>query len=197
MNYVDFPALRPIRHLLIDPNVSEIMINGIGRLFVERSGKMEAQPSVFRTQSQLDAAVEALLGMTGRAVTVLTPFVDFRLPDGSRVNVAVRPVALDGPVVTIRRQSHGLARLEDLVAREALTKQMGDFLRACVAARLNILFTGGTGSGKTTLLGVLSHYIPEDERIVVIEDTAEARAPRNPTSCASSADRQTSKASAL
>jgi pilus assembly protein CpaF len=173
VNYVDFPALRPIRDLLVDPNISEIMINGTGRLFVERSGKMEALRPVFQMQQQLDAMVEALLGLTGRAVTTLTPFVDFRLPDGSRVNVAVRPIAVDGPIVTIRRQSRGLGRLEDLVERNALTTPMADFLRACVAARLNILFSGGTGSGKTTLLALLSRYIPHDERIVVIEDTSE------------------------
>ncbi len=173
MNYFDFPALRPIRALLVDPNVSEIMINGVTRLFVERDGKMTALRPVFQSQSQLDGAVEALLGMTGRAVTSLQPFVDFRLPDGSRVNVAVRPIAVDGPIITIRRQSQGIGRLEDLVARRTLTKQMAEFLRACVAARLNILFSGGTGSGKTTLLGILSKDIPEHERIVVIEDTSE------------------------
>jgi pilus assembly protein CpaF len=173
MSYVDFPALRPIRHLLLDPNVSEIMINGVGRLFVERAGKMEPLRSVFQSQGQVEAAVEALIGMTGRAVTQLTPFVDFRLPDGSRVNIAVRPIAIDGPIITIRRQSVGLKRLEDLVERGALTPRMGAFLCACVMARLNIVFSGGTGSGKTTLLGLLSRYLREDERIVVIEDTAE------------------------
>ena len=173
ISYVDFPALRPIRPLLLDPDISEIMINGVGRLFIERGGRMEALRAVFQSQAQLDAAVEALIGMTGRAVTTLTPFVDFRLPDGSRVNVAVRPIALDGPIITIRRQSHGLTRLDDLVQRAALRRPMAEFLKACVAARLNIVFTGGTGSGKTTLLGLLSRYIPEHERIVVIEDTAE------------------------
>jgi len=173
VNYVDFPALRPIRHLLIDPSVSEIMINGVGRLFVERAGKMEAQSAPFRTQAQLDAAVESLVGLTGRAVTHLTPFVDFRLPDGSRVNIAVRPIALEGPVITIRRQTRGIGHIDDLIARETLTKPMADFLRACVAARLNVVFSGGTGSGKTTLLGLLGHFIDESERIVVIEDTAE------------------------
>jgi pilus assembly protein CpaF len=173
MSYVDFPALRPIRELLIDPSISEIMINGTGRLFVERDGVMEPLRAVFQTQAQLDAAIESLIGLTGRAVNTLTPFVDFRLPDGSRVNIAVRPVALDGPIITIRRASRGLARLEDLVARHALTARMADLLRGCVAARLNILFSGGTGSGKTTLLGLLGQYIPQNERIVIIEDTAE------------------------
>jgi pilus assembly protein CpaF len=173
MNYLDFPALRPVRHLLVDPEISEIMINGAMRLFVERRGRMEEVPPAFKTSDQLDAAVEALIGMSGRAVTVLSPFVDFRLSDGSRVNVAAKPVAIDGPIVTIRRQTSGVDRLEDLVARGALTENMAKFLRACVAARLNILFSGGTGSGKTTLLGVLGHHIPATERIVVIEDTCE------------------------
>lgn len=173
MNYLDFPALRPIRPLLIDPEVSEIMINGVQRFFIERAGKFEALPPPFRTQNQLDAAVEALLGMTGRAATALAPFVDFRLPDGSRVNVAVRPVALEGPVVTIRRATRGIQEIHDLVEYGSMTTHMVDFLRACVAARINILFSGGTGSGKTTLLALLSKYIPDSERIVVIEDTAE------------------------
>ena len=171
--YLDFPALRPIRHLLTDPDISEIMLNGIGRLFVERGGKMEPLRAVFQTQGQLDAAVEALLAMTGRAVTQLSPFVDFRLPDGARVNIAVRPIAIDGPIITIRRPTQGIQRLESLIERRALTTRMAQVLCACVAARLNIVFSGGTGSGKTTLLGLLSRYIPDDERIVVIEDTSE------------------------
>lgn len=173
MNYLDFPALKPIKHLLVDPQISEIMINGTSKLFIERAGKMSQIAPVFTTQTQLDAAVEALLGMTGRAVTALAPFVDFRTPDGSRVNVVIQPVALEGPVVTIRRASRGLDKLSDLVTRSALSQQMADFLRACVAARINIVFSGGTGSGKTTLLGLLAKDIDQAERIVVIEDTAE------------------------
>ena len=128
VSYVDFPALRPIRDLLLDPDISEIMINGVGRLFVERAGKMEPLRAVFQSQAQLDAAIESLLGMTGRAVTQLTPFVDFRLPDGARVNIAVRPIAIDGPVVTIRRASRGLERLEELVKRGSLSHRMAALL---------------------------------------------------------------------
>jgi pilus assembly protein CpaF len=173
MNYIDFPALRPIRHLLVDPEISEIMVNGAAKLFVERRGRMEELQPVFTSAGQLEVVVEALLGTSGRAVTVLSPFVDFRLSDGSRVNIAVRPIAVDGPVITIRRQTKGIARVEDLVARGALTANMERFLRACVHARLNLLFAGGTGSGKTTLLGLLGHHISPSERIVVIEDTCE------------------------
>ena len=173
MNYTDFPALRPIRTLLLDPDVSEIMINGPSKLFVERRGRMEELPPVFTAPGQLEVAVEALIGTSGRAVTMLSPFVDFRLSDGSRVNIAVKPIAVDGPVITIRRSTRAIGRIEDLVARGALTANMEKFLRACVAARLNILFSGGTGSGKTTLLGLLGQQISASERIIVIEDTCE------------------------
>lgn len=113
------------------------------------------------------------MGLTIRAVNARSPFVDFRLPDGSRINIVVPPVALDGPYVTIRRVTRSLKTLDDIVAKNTLTSRMAEFLRAAVLARLNIVFTGGTGSGKTTLLGMLAASIPEDERIVVIEDTAE------------------------
>ena len=173
MSYLDFPAVRPIRHLLVDPSISEIMINGRAKLFVETGGKLVAMAPVFHTQNSLDACVESLMGLTIRAVNARAPFVDFRLPDGARINVVVPPIALDGPYVTIRRVTRSLKTLDDIVAKNTLTARMADFLRASVEARLNIVFTGGTGSGKTTLLGMLAASIPEDERIVVIEDTAE------------------------
>jgi len=173
MHYLEFPQLQPLRPFILDPKISEIMINGLSRFFVERSGKMIELEPVYNVQAKLDAAVEALVGLSGRAVNMRTPFVDFRLPDGSRVNVVVRPIALEGPVITIRRASRDLQDIEDIVARGTLTDQMSEFLQACVKARINIVFSGGTGSGKTTLLGLLGVTIPDHERIVVIEDTAE------------------------
>jgi pilus assembly protein CpaF len=173
VDYLEFTAIKPIRHLLVDPEISEIMINGCKKLFVEKGGKILALKPIFQSQTALDSCVESLMGLTGRAVNARSPFVDFRLPDGSRINVVVPPIALDGPYVTIRRVTKSLKTLDDIVAKDTLTARMADFLCACVDARMNMIFTGGTGSGKTTLLGMLSASIAEDERIVVIEDTAE------------------------
>lgn len=156
-----------------DPTVSEIMINGPQRLFVERAGHIEKAALIFPTPHHLQICIESLVGMSGRAVNSKSPFVDFRLPDGARVNVVIAPIALDGPVVTIRRAVKSIRRIDDIVKRGSLTQKMAAFLEACVAAHANILFSGGTGSGKTTLLGMLSASINPEERIVVIEDTAE------------------------
>ena len=167
------PGVQAIKHLLLDPEISEIMINGSRFLFVERRGVMQQLHPIFTSKQQLDVLVENLVALTGRAVNAKTPFVDFRMPDGARVNVVIPPVALDGPVVTIRKATRTLRSLDDLVARGTLTDRMAFFLFSCVRARQNILFSGGTATGKTTTLGMLSAYIPEGERIVVIEDTAE------------------------
>lgn len=173
MKLFDAPGVQPIKHLLLDPEISEIMINGPQRLFVERRGVMQEQSPVFRSSQQIEVLIENLAAHTGRAVTVRSPFVDFRLPDGSRVNVVINPIAIDGPVVTIRKATRSLQRVEDLVERGTLTQRMAYFLYMAIAAKLNVVFSGGTATGKTTLLGLLSAYIPEGERIVVIEDTAE------------------------
>jgi pilus assembly protein CpaF len=170
---LDLPGVQPVRHLLLDPDISEIMINGPRRLFVERRGVMEQLQPVFTTPQHVQVLVENLLSHTGRSVTVKSPFVDFRLPGGERVNVVIDPIALDGPVVTIRKASKALQTMKDLVARDTLTEKMAYFLYAAILAKLNILFCGGTATGKTTTLGLLSGYIPPGERIVVIEDTAE------------------------
>ena len=167
------PGISAIQHLLLDPEISEIMINGTRFLFVERGGVMQQLHPIFSSKQQLDVLVENLVMLTGRAVNVKSPFVDFRMPDGARVNVVIAPVALDGPVITIRKMTRSLRTLDDLVARGTLNAQMAFFLFTCVRARKNILFSGGTATGKTTTLGMLSAYIPEGERIVVIEDTAE------------------------
>ncbi|MEO7109584.1 MAG: CpaF family protein [Polyangiaceae bacterium] len=173
MNYLEHPHLAPLRQLMTDPTVSEIMINGPQRLFVERAGHIEKAPLIFPTPHHLQICVESLVGFSGRAVNSKSPFVDFRLPDGARVNVVIAPIALDGPVVTIRRAVKSIRRIDDLVKRGSLTQKMAAFLEACVAAHANILFSGGAGSGKTTLLGMLSASINPEERIIVIEDTAE------------------------
>jgi pilus assembly protein CpaF len=170
---IDMPGVQPIRHLLLDTEISEIMINGPRRLFVEKRGAMQQLPAVFQSAAQVDVLVENLMSHTGRAVTVRSPFVDFRLPTGERVNVVINPITLDGPAVTIRKAAQSLKSMEDLVARGTLTTRMAYLLCTAIAAQLNIMFVGGTATGKTTTLSMLSAYIPESERIVVIEDTAE------------------------
>jgi pilus assembly protein CpaF len=172
------PGIAPVRALLLDPEITEIMINGPHVLFVEKNGTMQQLPPVFANLLQVELLVETLLADTGRAVNVRSPFVDFRLPDGSRVNVVVPPIALGGPYVTIRKFTRSLRTLDDLVKRGALAKPMAKLLDAAIKGRLNIVFSGGTGSGKTTLLGLLAAHIPEGERIVVIEDTAELELPQ-------------------
>jgi pilus assembly protein CpaF len=173
VNYLEHPHLAPLRQLMTDPTVSEIMINGPQRLFVERKGRIEKAAPIFPTPHHLQICIESLVGFSGRAVNAKSPFVDFRLPDGARVNVVIAPIALDGPVVTIRRAVKSLRKIDDLVQRGSLTQKMAAFLEACVGAHANILFSGGAGSGKTTLLGMLSAAINPEERVIVIEDTAE------------------------
>ncbi len=173
MRYLELPGVRQIKHLLADDEISEIMINGPQRLFVEKGGAMLQIDPVFASESQIDVLIENLLQHTGRAVTMKSPIVDFRLPDGARVNIVINPISLEGPIITIRKMSRGLTSMDDLVARGTLTKRMAYFLYLAITARLNVIFAGGTASGKTTTLGILTSYIPESDRIVVIEDTAE------------------------
>ncbi|RLB55318.1 MAG: CpaF family protein [Deltaproteobacteria bacterium] len=167
------PPVQRIAHLLDDPEVTEIMINGPRHVFVEKGGIVHELESPFQNQGQLTALVDALVVPSGRAVTTMQPFVDFRMPDGSRVNIVIAPVALDGPVITIRRATASLTQMADLVRLGTLTEQMAYFCFMAIKARLNIVFSGASGSGKTTTLGLMSAYIPEGERIVLIEDTAE------------------------
>jgi len=169
----DHPAYNPIRDLLRDPHVTEIMINGPGLIYVERDGQMKPHSQTFRNEQQLYLLIERMLEPTGRAVSSATPFVDFRLPDGSRVNVTIPPVTLDGPMVTIRKFTQTVASVADLVRVGTLSDRMSQLLCAAVEGRLNLVFAGATGTGKTTTLGILSSYIPDSERIVTIEDTAE------------------------
>jgi len=171
--FLDHPSVQPIRALMLDPEVTEIMINGPAQVYVERNGIMELHPLQFRDEEQLRVLIDALLQPSGRSVSSSTPFTDFRLPDGSRGNVVIPPLALNGPVVTIRKFTRHLTEVADLIRVGTLSKRMAYLLCAAVRGRANIVFSGAAGTGKTTTLGLLSRYIPDSERIVTIEDTAE------------------------
>ena len=168
-------GLGPLEPLLQDPTISDILVTGPKLVYVERGGKLYRTSVEFKDDSHLLRIIEKVVSRVGRRVDESSPLVDARLPDGSRVNAAIPPVAVDGPLLSIRRFGRHAMKGEDLVAKLALTEGMLELLKACVKARLNILICGGTGSGKTTLLNALSSYIPEDERIVTIEDAAELR----------------------
>jgi pilus assembly protein CpaF len=168
-------GLGPLEPLLQDNTISDILVTGPKLVYVERAGKLYRTPVEFKDNAHLLRIIEKVVSRVGRRVDESSPMVDARLPDGSRVNVAIPPVAVDGPLLSIRRFGRTALKGEDLVAKLALTQGMLDFLKAAVKARLNIVISGGTGSGKTTLLNALSGYIPEDERIVTIEDAAELR----------------------
>ncbi len=162
-----------IQPLLDDPQVSEIMINNPNHVFVERQGRLEQTGIKFDNDAALLRLIDRIIMPLGRHIDADNPTVDARLPDGSRVNAVIRPVAIDGPSITIRKFSKRRLRIGDLIGFDTLTENMAEFLKACVAARINIVVSGGTGSGKTTLLNILSEFIPEGERIVTIEDAAE------------------------
>jgi pilus assembly protein CpaF len=168
-------GLGPLEPLLQDPTISDILVTTPRLVYVERGGKLYRTPVEFKDDAHLLRIIEKIVSRVGRRVDESSPLVDARLPDGSRVNAAIAPVAVDGPLLSIRRFGRHALKGEDLVAKQAMTPGMLDLLKACVKARLNILICGGTGSGKTTLLNALSSYIPEDERIVTIEDAAELR----------------------
>ena len=168
-------GLGPLEALLADPDVDEVMVNGAGAVWVERCGRLEPTDARFASEAELRHAIERILAPLGRRVDTAEPLCDARLADGSRVNVAIPPLALDGPALTIRRfRPRGLSPA-DLVANGTLDPVLHDLLRAFVRARLTILVSGGTGSGKTTTLGALASFVPAGERIVTIEDAAELR----------------------
>ncbi|MEN9562542.1 MAG: hypothetical protein RIR73_786 [Chloroflexota bacterium] len=169
----DLLGFGPIQPLLDDPDISEIMVNGPKKIFVEKKGQLTKSDVTFDDDDHVVRIIDRIIMPLGRRVDFDSPTVDARLPDGSRVNAVVRPVAIDGPSITIRKFRKDKLKAEDLIAFGSLTKQMADFLEACVKARFNIVISGGTGSGKTTLLNVVSGFIPENERIVTIEDAAE------------------------
>jgi pilus assembly protein CpaF len=163
----------PLEPLLQDPEISDIMVNGPDQVYIEKSGKIQKIDSVFKDNDHLMTIIERIVSKVGRRVDESSPLVDARLPDGSRVNVIIPPLALDGPVISIRRFGIDPIKIEHLVAFKSLTKEIAVAFNAMVKARLNILVSGGTGSGKTTLLNNLSGSIPNNERIVTIEDSAE------------------------
>jgi len=169
----DVFGLGPLEPLLRDPSVSDILVNTAQNVFVERKGKMERVTASFQDNAHLMRVIDRIVSRVGRRVDDSSPMVDARLPDGSRVNAIIPPLAVDGPLLSIRRFPAERLKANDLVTLGALTAPMLEFLSHCVRSKLNCLISGGTGAGKTTLLNVLSSYISEDERIVTIEDAAE------------------------
>ena len=166
-------GLGPLEPLLRDESITEIMVNGPRQVYIERSGKLELTNVVFQNDDHVMRIIDRIIAPIGRRVDESSPMVDARLTDGSRVNAIIPPLSLVGPVVTIRKFAASPFTTDDLIRFGTATADMFDFLRACVEARLNIFVSGGTGSGKTTTLNVLSSFIPNDERIVTIEDAAE------------------------
>jgi pilus assembly protein CpaF len=165
----------PLRPLLEDPSISEIMVNGPGRVYIEQKGLLKKTAVVFRDAKELLVLIDQIARGVGRTINADNPTLDARLPDGSRVNCVIPPIALDGPSLTIRRFPGKVPTLQDLVALKTLDERMAFFLHCAVAARINIIVAGGTGSGKTTLLNALSFSIPAHERVVTIEDAGELR----------------------
>ncbi len=163
----------PITPLLNDPDITEVMVNGPYAVYIERRGKLEETEVKFRDYEHINHIIEKIVAPIGRRIDESSPMVDARLPDGSRVNIIIPPLALTGPTITIRKFYRDPLQVEDLIHMGSLTAEMAEFLEACVKARLNIVISGGTGSGKTTTLNVLSSFIPCNERIVTIEDSAE------------------------
>jgi pilus assembly protein CpaF len=163
----------PLEPLLNDPTITEVMVNGPDHIYIERAGKITRVDSFFLNAEHVMRIIDRIITPLGRRVDETSPRVDARLPDGSRVNAIIPPLSLIGPVITVRKFSHNPYTVEDLVRFGTCTPDMFEFLRACIEARLNIFVSGGTGSGKTTFLNVLSSFIPNDERIVTIEDAAE------------------------
>jgi pilus assembly protein CpaF len=169
----DLLGYGPIQPLLEDPNITEVMVNGPKRVYTERKGKLTLTNVKFEDDEAVMRIIERIILPLGRRIDADNPTVDARLPDGSRVNAVIPPVSIDGPSITIRKFFTERLTVQQLIEFGSITAKMAEFLMACVVSRLNIVISGGTGSGKTTLLNILSGYIPEDERIVTIEDAAE------------------------
>jgi len=166
-------GLGPLEPLLSDPAVSDILVNSYSSIYIERRGKLEKTTISFKDDEHLMRVIERIVSTVGRRIDEAQPMVDARLPDGSRVNAIIPPLAIDGPVLSIRRFGTDPLKMPKLIENGALTKEVAILFEMCVRARLNIVISGGTGAGKTTLLNALSAYIPRDERIVTIEDSAE------------------------
>jgi pilus assembly protein CpaF len=169
----EMQGLGPIEPLMQDPDVSDILVNTARQVYIERRGRLELAPVVFRDDAHLLLIIDRIVSRIGRRIDESSPMVDARLPDGSRVNAIIPPLALDGPILSIRRFGMHRITVDDMTQLGSLTTQMVTLLRAMVRSRLNVLVSGGTGSGKTTLLNCLSSFIPDAERIVTIEDSAE------------------------
>ena len=169
----EFTGFGPIQPLLDDQDISEVMVNGPKKVFIEKNGKLTKSAVTFDDDDHVLRIIDRIILPLGRRVDADTPTVDARLPDGSRVNAVIRPVSIDGPSITIRKFRKDKLSVQQLIDYGSLTPHMAEFIRACVLAHLNIVISGGTGSGKTTLLNVLSSFIPEEERIITIEDAAE------------------------
>jgi pilus assembly protein CpaF len=174
----DTVGLGPLDPLLRDRGVTEVIANGPGRIYAERSGRLVRETVEFRDEEHLRQVIDRVVSSVGRRVDESSPMVDARLPDGSRVNAVLPPIALDGPLLTIRKFARAPFRVDDLVAAGSLTPAQADLLERCVRCRLNVVVSGGTGTGKTTLLNALAGFIDPAERIVTVEDAAELRLPQ-------------------
>jgi pilus assembly protein CpaF len=163
----------PLEPLLSDEGVTEIMVNGCKNVFVERKGKVERVPVSFESDDHVMRIIDRIVSPLGRRIDESSPYVDARLPDGSRVNAVIPPISLVGPILTIRKFAKIPITIENLIGYGTITAEAVEFLKACVCSRLNVVISGGTGSGKTTLLNILSQFIPSDERIITIENAAE------------------------
>lgn len=168
-------GLGPLKPLMDDPDITEIMVNGFDRIFVERNGQMQLASCKFESDSDLMKVIHRMVALTQRRVDESNPYVDVSYSDGSRINIILPPLSLIGPSITIRKFLKELKGMDDLVSKGTLTKEMADFLIAAVKAKLNIVFSGATGTGKTTTLNILLSYVPNTERIITIEDTAELK----------------------
>lgn len=165
----------PLQALLDDPSISEIMVNGKDNIFIEQKGRLTKSSVTFESDDQILRIIDRIILPLGRRIDADSPTVDARLPDGSRVNAVVPPVAIDGPSITIRKFGKNRLEMNELIEKGSLTANMASFIEACVVSKLNVIVSGGTGSGKTTLLNAISKYIPEGNRIITIEDAAELK----------------------
>jgi pilus assembly protein CpaF len=168
-------GLGPLERFVRDPEITEIMVNGPSKVYVERDGKIHRTDAFFRSEEELRHAIDKIVARVGRRVDESSPYVDARLADGSRVNAIIPPLAIHGSALTIRKFSADPLTAEDLIQFGTITRELADLLEGCVRGRMNLLVSGGTGAGKTTMLNVLSGFLPEDERIITIEDSAELR----------------------
>jgi len=171
--YSSIRGLGLLDTIISDDSITEVMINGHENIFIEKDGKLQKLDRQFENQRRLEDIIQRVVGLAGREVNQANPIVDTRLPDGSRVNVVLPPVALQGPIMTIRKFSKTPMTIEKLIAYGSITKEIAEILEMFVKAKYNIFISGGTGSGKTTFLNALSNYIPKDERVITIEDSAE------------------------